>query len=270
MISEKPCGIRGCGWFQVPLMCKKNAMFRVEGTASIKNLTIDAKGDDTHRLRGVVVSGTANLTNCTITGGYIPENSGGAVLAGVGTINLDNCTLSGNTALTGAAASAQDGGTVNIKNTTISGNTGTEHTGESLYGYNGGAINISDSTITGESALYVLWDNETTYTVSGDVAIDYILNVNADGSTNDQSLSKIYLTSALENDLVFYVSQGRTAITRRSLLEGANGYTLTDADLAHVKVYFKDNVTTDYTLYDASNATYKLVVQDNRIEFVQK
>ena len=76
----------------------KNAMLRVEGTASIKNLTIDAKGDDTHRLRGVVVLGTANLTNCAITGAYVPNDWGGALVAGGGTINLDNCTITRNTA----------------------------------------------------------------------------------------------------------------------------------------------------------------------------
>ena len=92
----------------------------------------------------------------------------------------------------------------------------------------------------------------------------------SDGVITFEPLPAIRVTSALEKDLVFYVSESDALIMRRTLLEGANSYELTDADLAHVKVYFKDNVTTDYTLYNASNATYKLVIQDNRIEFVQK
>jgi len=116
-----------------------------------------------------------------------------------------------------------------------------------------------------------------TYTISGDVAIDGIYNANSNASHRDTStgvltfepLPAIRVTSALENDLVFYVNDSDTII-RRTLLEGADGYTLTEADLAHVKVYFKDDVTTEYTLHDASNVTYELVVQDNRIEFVQK
>lgn len=259
-----------------------NAMFYIEGNASITNLTIDAEGDNTNRLRGVVVKGNVDLTGCTITGAYTPSNAGGAVAAVGGTVNLDNCTITGNTAKTGAAAVGDAAGTVNIKNSTISNNIGTTGGGKSLYGYGGSAINISNSTITGDSAMYLVGmvggTPGLTYTISGDVAIDGIYNANNNASHRDTStgvatfepLPAIRVTSALEKDLVFYVNDSSTII-RRTLLEGANGYTLTDADLAHVKVYFKDGVTaTDYTLYDASNATYELVVQDNRIEFVQK
>ncbi|MBE5785904.1 MAG: hypothetical protein E7324_00015 [Clostridiales bacterium] len=169
------------------------------------------------------------------------------------------------------------GGTLNVKNTTITGNTNTSTGGNSIQAANA-TVNISNSTLADDNALYLLPGYAPlTYTISGDVAIDGIYNANSNASHRDTStgvltfepLPAIRVTSALENDLVFYVNDSDTII-RRTLLEGADGYTLTEADLAHVKVYFKDDVTTEYTLHDASNVTYELVVQDNRIEFVQK
>jgi len=246
-----------------------NPVIRIEGNANITNLTVDAKADATHASRAVYITADADavLTNCTITGAY---NTGyGGAMQVYGNVTLDNCKISGNTAKVGAGVNVASGGTLNVKNTTINGNTNTSTGGNSIQAANA-TVNISNSTLADDNALYLHPGYAPlTYTISGDIAIDNIHLSHGNGSIG-QSVPEIFVTSALEKDLVFYVYEPGAPIISRTLLKGANGYTLTDADLAHVKVYFKDNVTTEYTLYDASNETYKLVVQDNRIEFVQK
>ena len=245
-----------------------NPVIRIEGNANITDLTVDAKADDANVSRAVYVTATANavLTNCNITGAY---NAGyGGAMQVYGNVTLDGCVISGNTAKVAAGVNVASGGTLNVKNTTITDNTNINLGGNSIQAANA-TVNISNSTLADDNALYLRPEYAPlTYTITGDVAINYIDL--AYGNTTGQPVPEIFVTSALEKDLVFYVYHIGELIDIRTLLKGTAGYTLTDADLAHVKVYFKDSVTTDYTLYDASNATYELVVQDNRIEFVKK
>lgn len=94
-----------------------HAMFYIEGYAKLTNLTIDAKGDETHLLRAFVVNGgTADvyLGDGKITGAYSTTSAGGALVAIGGTVNFYSGELSNNTATCGAALLGDKAGTINM------------------------------------------------------------------------------------------------------------------------------------------------------------
>ncbi len=77
------------------------------------------------------------------------------------------------------------------------------------------------------------------------------------------------LTSApLKEEMIFCVTdQSYNLITRRTLLSGTGEYTLTEEDLAKVKVYRIDTKSYEYT--DLTNdPAYELRIIDNRIELI--
>ncbi|NEN89403.1 MAG: DUF4347 domain-containing protein [Okeania sp. SIO3H1] len=125
------------------------------GTANISNSTISG-----NERGGISLLGTANISNSTISG-----NSMGGI-NNSGTANISNSTISGN-----SNGGINNSGTANISNSTISGNStginnsGTANISNSTISNNSnprgggirnsdGTINITDSTISGNSTLF--------------------------------------------------------------------------------------------------------------------
>ena len=264
-----------------------HAMFYIEGYAKFTDLSIDAKGDETHILRAVVVKdGTADvyLGNGKITGAYLNSSGGALVAVGAdGVVNFYSGELSNNSAKTGAALLGDKGGIVNMYGGAITANTGFGTDGILLYAYGDSRINlfggsVENNTVKG-GALYQL--NKQMYTISGDFVISG--NKNGEGALADinlvessmgykniingknytMALESIDLTSPLKSDLYFSTSDDSSWPFRRTLLEGANGYTITESDLE--KVHLTNNGT-DITNDD----TYFKAIIDNRIEFFKK
>jgi len=110
--------------------------------------------------RGVFNSGTATLTNCTLSGnqaesGDFGSAGGGGVFNG-GTATLTNCTVSGNSAFGGSGGSYGGGvfntnsGTATLTNTIVAGNAGDDIVG---------TITGSNNLIGGDPLLAPLADN---------------------------------------------------------------------------------------------------------------
>jgi hypothetical protein len=113
---------------------------------------------------GVIVSGggasrvfqvdsgvTATLSGLTITAGSVSGYPGGGGLYNAGTANLTNCTVSGNNS-TFSGGGLDNGGTANLTNCTISGNSANYLRGGGLF--NSGTATLTDCTISGNSANY--------------------------------------------------------------------------------------------------------------------
>ena len=131
------------------LTLSTHTMFFIEGNTIVSNLTIDAKGDATHCLRGVVVKATTvDFRECTIKGAYTVSSAGGGLAVVSGTVNMYGGQISENTAKTGAAALGDAGGTVNIHNTIVSDNTGMDNGGHTFYGSSNSKLNIDGGVVS--------------------------------------------------------------------------------------------------------------------------
>ena len=135
----------------------QSRVFTVESgvTASISALTI-ANGKDSIVGGGVFSEGTLSLSNCVVTGNFVPYNMGIAVggggIANAGTMTITNCSISNNsTDATGGAIRNANAGTLNIINSTISNNSSHDNGGGI---WTKGTIHVSRSTFSGNSAAF--------------------------------------------------------------------------------------------------------------------
>ena len=135
----------------------QSRVFTVESgvTASISGLTI-ADGKDVIVGGGVFNLGTLSLSDCVVTGNFVPFNMGNSVGGGgignAGTLTLTNCSVSNNTSdATGGGIRNANGATLNIINSTISNNTSKDNGGGI---WTKGIVNVSGSTFSGNSAAY--------------------------------------------------------------------------------------------------------------------
>jgi hypothetical protein len=135
-------------------------VFQVDAgvTASFSGLTLGG-GKTNGNGGGLLNSGTATLTGCTISGNSAA--SGGGVFNS-GTAALTNCTVSGNSAsgFGGDGGGVFNSGTATLTGCTISGNSG-PHYGHGAGLFNSGKAALTNSTVSGNSAPYGggLWNN---------------------------------------------------------------------------------------------------------------
>ena len=119
----------------------------IDGTG--QNITISGPGagcTTAPYCRVFTHDNTLNLTNLTVTNGYVNSQGGGIYNYG-GTLNVTNCTVSGNTADNGGGGIENQGTTTNIVNSTISGNTG-----GGIISFSGD-LNVTNSTISGNTGF---------------------------------------------------------------------------------------------------------------------
>ena len=264
-----------------------HAMFFIEGDTTINQLTIDAKGDTNHHLRGVVIqNATVDLYDCNITGAYTEASAGGGLAVVSGIANVYGGEISRNTATTGAGILADKAGTANAYDVTISNNTGLATGGHTIYGYGNSKLNIYAGEISnnmGTDGTYsgVFYEIGGFYTISGDLITNgndvdvYLASGNSqylaykDNKTWTVPATAIVLTSPLQDELTFFSRQSDADITRRTLLEGTQDYQLTDDDLARVKMYLAVNGADEFTDI-TNNEKYITLLLDNRIEVFKK
>jgi len=135
----------------------QSRVFTIESgvTASISGVTI-ANGRDVILGGGVSNLGTLSLSDCVVTGNFVPYNMGNAVggggIANAGTLTITNCSISNNsTDATGGAIRNANAGTLNIINSTISNNSSQDNGGGI---WTKGILHVSGSTFSGNSAAY--------------------------------------------------------------------------------------------------------------------
>ncbi len=109
------------------------------------SLTLTSSTITANTISGVYVSGTATISNCTITGNS--SYSGAGVFVKGGTATISSSTLSDNTGAQGGGVCDQ-GGTVTVTDCTISGDS-TLGGGGGLY--NSGQLKVYGGTLVGDS-----------------------------------------------------------------------------------------------------------------------
>lgn len=117
------------------------------------------------------ISGTLNLTACTISGSNA-SGFGGAIALKSCTVAISNSTISGCKAPTNGSGGAiyNEGGTLTITNSTMTGCSTGGSGGAILSGNGVGAVTITNSTISGCSSQYgggISISNNNTLTVTG-------------------------------------------------------------------------------------------------------
>jgi CSLREA domain-containing protein len=126
-------------------------------TVNMSRLTI--RGGFNGSGGGIIVFGTLNLTDSTVTENIVTNNGGGIYVGPGGTLNLTNSTVSKNIAEnnngTGEGGGIYNGGTLNVTNSTINGNS--SHRGAGIS--NRGTLNLTNSTISGNYANGFLTGN---------------------------------------------------------------------------------------------------------------
>ena len=181
-------------------------------TASISGLTITGGNGGEGGGLYVAYHGTADLTDCTLSGNSAQEQGGG--LSNAGTANLTNCTLSGNSAGTNGGG-LENGGTASLTNCTVSGNTALA--GGGVFTDGGTAI-LTDCALNGNSATYGAGGgvssqfgttNLTNCTVSGNAAVNGHghgggLYNGADGTMNLTACTVSGNTSSFEGGVDIY------------------------------------------------------------------
>jgi hypothetical protein len=115
------------------------------GTATITNNTITGNTIDSNG-GGIYNIGTATITNNTITGNTSASFGGGIYNSAWGTATITNNTITGNTSFYGGGIS--NGGTATITNNTIRANTSVWEGGGI---YNSGTATITNNTIMGNT-----------------------------------------------------------------------------------------------------------------------
>jgi len=120
--------------------------FYNSGTATLSNCTVS--GNSAAAGGGMATNGTTNLTNCTVSDNSASDGGGLAIVGG--TTNLTDCTVSGNSASHGGGL-AIVGGTTTLTDCTVSGNSAVNGSGGGLYN-DGGTTTLYDCTVSGNSA----------------------------------------------------------------------------------------------------------------------
>ncbi len=166
----------------------QSSVFALENGASatLSGLTIT---DGNSRFGGGVdnLSGTATLTDCTLTGNSAGSNGGG-VYNGLGTTTLTDCTISGNSAGSGGGVD-NSAGTVMLTDCTISGNSGSDG-----GVYNGGTATLTGTIVAGNTNPSGASDIGGPTEVSGSSSNNLIGIGGAGGLTNGTT-NNIVLTS---------------------------------------------------------------------------
>ena len=166
----------------------QSSVFALENgvDATLSGLTIT---DGNSRFGGGVdnLSGTATLTDCTLTGNSAGSNGGG-VYNGLGTTTLTDCTISGNSAGSGGGVD-NSAGTVMLTDCTISGNSGSDG-----GVYNGGTATLTGTIVAGNTNPSGASDIGGPTKVSGSSSNNLIGIGGAGGLTNGTN-NNIVLTS---------------------------------------------------------------------------
>ncbi len=135
-----------------------NRIFNIFGAATVATLdglTITDGNIATGNIRadlggGIYVnSGTANISNCTISGNSASRYGGGIFGGSDSTINVNSSIISDNRASSNGGGIYINGGAITIAGSTISDNTGSS--GGGIY-INTGTVTIGNSTIAGNEA----------------------------------------------------------------------------------------------------------------------
>jgi hypothetical protein len=133
------------GAFQVDLGVK----------ASISGLTITDGGTKVGNLAGygsINDLGTLNLSDCTITNNPLATNTASGIYVSGGTADITDCTITGVNSSEGSGV-AVNGGTADITGSTIDDNTGAGTTlGAGVFNGGNGTITLVNCTISGNSA----------------------------------------------------------------------------------------------------------------------
>jgi len=123
------------------------------GTATLTDCTVSGNRDTGGAGCGIYNSGTVILTNCTVRGNHLWWKYGdGGGLYNSGTATLANCTVFENTAggWSGYGGGIYNSGNVTLTNCTVSGNLGGHW--HSSYGggiYNSGNVTLTNCTVSG-------------------------------------------------------------------------------------------------------------------------
>jgi hypothetical protein len=119
------------------------------GTLTLSDCTITNNPQSTNPVSGIYIDGTADITDCTISGGNSYHGAG--VDVSDGTANLTGCTIEDNTGardVDGAGVYNKDG-TTTLVNCSISGNSAVG--GGGLYNFSYGQLKVYGCTISGNS-----------------------------------------------------------------------------------------------------------------------
>jgi parallel beta-helix repeat protein len=120
----------------------------ISGTANLSNCTLSDNMVSTSG-GGIVISGSANVTGCTISGNSA-QDGGGGLQAFFGKAYLTDCTIDDNAAPGGDGGGVQNlSSTVNLADCTISGNSSSGR-GGGLF--NQGTTNLTACTVSGNAA----------------------------------------------------------------------------------------------------------------------
>jgi hypothetical protein len=119
--------------------------------AHISGLTIADGNSVSLNGGGIYNQGTLTVTQCTLSGNSVSQNSsGGGIFNLGGTLTVTNSTLSGNSAGAGGGIfnAANVGSTVTLTSSTLSGNSAGDGGGI----FNQGTLSVTSSTLSGNSA----------------------------------------------------------------------------------------------------------------------
>jgi hypothetical protein len=126
--------------------------------AIYKNLTINGPGaalltiSGNNAVRILNIGATVNISGVTLTAGYNPGGSGGAIYMNDANskLFLDRSVVSNSVAVNGGGIFSWIGSTINVSNSTISGNSSSD-AGGGIYLHNG-TNTISNSLIVGNTS----------------------------------------------------------------------------------------------------------------------
>jgi parallel beta-helix repeat protein len=129
---------------------KASRVFQVDAnvTATISGLTIT--GGSARSGGGLFNSGTANLTDCTVSGNTVFGDGGGLYNSVSATLTLTGCTVSGNSAKDGGGLDNK--GTANLTDCTVSGNKAPGFEGGGLYNSVSATLTLTGCTVSGNQA----------------------------------------------------------------------------------------------------------------------
>lgn len=123
---------------------------------------VDGNGTSDITLNGLganrvanIASGTAELSDLRIVGGYSGTGGAGIAVGAGATLNLDSSTVAANTSYGGSGGAIfSDGGTIRISDSNISQNTASYGSGGAVAITGGGTLEVTGSTFGGNSAGY--------------------------------------------------------------------------------------------------------------------
>jgi Bacterial Ig-like domain (group 3)/MBG domain (YGX type)/Domain of unknown function (DUF4214)/Right handed beta helix region len=175
-------------------------IYNTSGTATLTNCTIS--GNFSNKGGAGLYNGsngTATLTGSTISGntiiaGGVVSGGGGIYNSGNSTLTLTNCTISGNSSLTigGGVLNANYGVAV-LTNTTLSGNTATTN-GGGLYNGHHASATLTNCTISGNTANS---DGGGMYNATGGSAT--LINCTISGNSSANNGGGVYSANGTTN-----------------------------------------------------------------------